>query len=93
MEMLFLELFVWGTIGVFCQYPFDASFHQFLGPSINNDYANLCIWILMKLFKIVHRRKYYILLKNCMKPNLNVLTRKYTNATYIFMFEIRPLKL
>jgi hypothetical protein len=29
----------------FHQYPLDAYFHQFLGPSINDDYANLCIWI------------------------------------------------
>ncbi len=27
----------------FHQYPLDASFHQILGPSINNDHANLCI--------------------------------------------------
>ncbi len=27
----------------FYQYPLDASFHQFLDPFINNDYANLCI--------------------------------------------------
>jgi len=33
----------------FHQYLLDASFHQFLSPSINNDYANLCIWILLKL--------------------------------------------
>jgi hypothetical protein len=36
----------------FHQYPLDASFHQLLGPSINNDYANLCTSILLKLLKI-----------------------------------------
>jgi hypothetical protein len=44
------------------------------------------------MLKIFHIRKYYILLKNGMKPNLNVLKRKYFNATYVFMFEINPFK-
>jgi hypothetical protein len=35
----------------FHQHPLDASFHQFLGSFINNDYANLCVWILLKLLK------------------------------------------
>jgi hypothetical protein len=76
----------------FYQYPLDASFHQILGTSINNDYANLCIWILLKLLKIVHIGKYFILLKNDMKLILKVLTRRSINSTYIFMFEINPLK-
>jgi hypothetical protein len=75
----------------FHQYPLDASFHQILGPFINNDHANLCIWILFKLLKIVHIGK-YLFFKNDMKFILKVLTRRYTNATYIFMFEINPLK-
>jgi hypothetical protein len=48
------------------------------------DYANLCIWVLLKLLKIIHIGKYFYLLKNGVKPNLKVLTMKYTNATYIF---------
>jgi hypothetical protein len=35
----------------FHQYPLNASFHQFLDSFINNDYANLCIWIPLKLLK------------------------------------------
>jgi hypothetical protein len=84
--------FLEGKLVYFYQYSLDASFHQFLGPSINNDYANLCIWILFKLLKIVHIRKYLILSKNDMKLILKMLTRRYPNSTYIFMFEINPLK-
>jgi hypothetical protein len=76
----------------FHQNPLDASFHQFLSPSINNDYWNLCIYILLKLLKIVHIEKYIILLRNGMKAILKVLTRRYTSATYIFMFETNPFK-
>jgi hypothetical protein len=35
-------------------------------------------------------RKYDILLRNGMKAILKVLTRRYINATYIFMFETNP---
>jgi hypothetical protein len=60
----------------FHQYPLDVPFQQFLGPSIDNDYANLCIWILYKLLKIVHIGKYFILLRNDMKLILIVLTKR-----------------
>jgi hypothetical protein len=52
-----------------------------------------CIWILLKLLKIVHVRKYLILLKNNMKPILKVLTRKYTSATIFLCLKLILLKL
>jgi len=67
----------------------DAYFHKFLSPSINNDYANLCIWSLLNLLKIVHIRKYLILLRNGMKPILKVLPRKYTSALSSFLLNIK----
>jgi hypothetical protein len=38
----------------FHQYPLNIYCHQFLGPFINNNYANLSIWIFLKLLKIDH---------------------------------------
>jgi hypothetical protein len=70
MELLCLELFVlrknWCSLH---QYPLDASFHQFLGPTINNDYVNLCIWMFLKLLKIVPHRKIPYLIKKWYETN------------------------
>jgi hypothetical protein len=60
----------------FHPYPLDESFYQFLGPSINNDYANLCIWILLKLSKIVHIGKYFIFIKKWYETNLEGVTKE-----------------
>ncbi len=60
----------------FHPYPLDTYFHQFLGPSNNNNYANLCIWILLRLLKIVHIGKYLILLRNGMKPIWKVFSKE-----------------
>jgi hypothetical protein len=76
----------------FHQYPLDASFHKFVGPSINNDYVNLCIWSILKLLKIVHIGKYLILLRIGMKPILKVLLRKYISALSSFFIEYKHYK-
>jgi len=66
--------------------------HQFLGPSIHNDYANMYLDP-FKTIEIVHVRKYLILLRNNMKPILKVLTRKYTSATIFLCLKLILLKL
>ncbi len=93
MKILRLKLFIYKKSVYSHQYPLDASFHKFLGPSINNDNANLCIWSLLKLLKIVHIGKYLILLRNGMKPILKVLLRKYISALSSFLLNINIIRL
>jgi hypothetical protein len=58
-----------------------------IGCTISSRSHCLIFWILD--FKIILKLwKYFILPRNGAKLFLKVLTRRYTNATYIFMFEI-----
>jgi hypothetical protein len=45
----------------FHQYSLDASFHQFLGPSINNDYVYLDPFETIKIYP--HRKMLYFIKK------------------------------
>jgi hypothetical protein len=47
---------------------------------------------LVKIVENCPHIKYLMLIRNDMKLILKVLTRRYTSATYIFMFEINFLK-
>jgi hypothetical protein len=75
----------------FHQYPLDASFHKFLGPSINNDYANLCIWSLLKLLKIVHIGKYLIIMDWC-ETNFEGVIEEVYQCPIKFFIEYKHYK-
>jgi hypothetical protein len=88
-ENIMFKIIYLKRIGLFSSISIRCIFYKILGPSINNDNANLCIWSLLNLLKIVHIRKYLILLRNGMKPILKVLPRKYTNALSSFLLNIK----
>jgi len=62
-NVMFIIFFI-KNIGIFSSISIRCIFSPILSPSINNNYANLCIWILLKLLKIVLTKKNLILLRN-----------------------------
>jgi hypothetical protein len=48
----------------FHQYPLNASFHQFLGPSINNDYAIVYLDSFKTIENCAHKKIPYFIKKS-----------------------------